>query len=82
MPRVRLSAEQILETLTQIQIDFRPDGTPILPDIHIHPDLADALRKALEELESDPDLRQQMKQLIVEKREAWRAREASRKLVG
>lgn len=76
------SAELILETLAKIQVDFDRDGKPRMPELHIHPTLEEATKLAFEELENNPELKKQFKQTMEEKREEWRAREASRILVG
>jgi hypothetical protein len=78
----RLSAQHILDALAKLQIDFLRDGTPQMPEIHIHPDLAEALDLAIEEANRNPQLKRQFQAIMDEKREAWRAREASRRLVG
>jgi hypothetical protein len=78
----RFSAELILETLSTMQIDFDSDGTPHLPELHIHPSLAEAAKLAEEEVKGNRELRRQFARIIEEKREEWRAREASRRLVG
>jgi hypothetical protein len=77
-----LSAEHILEMLTKIQIDFDQSGTPRLPEIHIHPRMQEAADKAMRELQTNAELGRQWEALIVQKKEEWRAREASRRLVG
>ncbi|MGH9890766.1 MAG: hypothetical protein ACREA0_02025 [bacterium] len=78
----KLEATMILELLSSIDVDFNQDGTPRLPEIHIHPTLSEGIQLAAEEFERRPDLKQQFKEIIDQKREDWRAREASRKLVG
>jgi hypothetical protein len=78
----RLTAEVILDALSSIHIEFRPDGTARMPEMHIHPSLAEAAKLAIAELEGNADLRRQFQQIIEDRREVWRAREASRKLVG
>lgn len=75
-------AESILELLARLEIQFSPDGRPRLPEIHVHPSQAEAIVAALKELEADRDLRERFEQIMVLKREEWRAREALRKLVG
>lgn len=76
------TAETLLEALTKIQIDFNPDGSPRMPEWHVHPDAANAIELAGEELERDPELKREFGQLLARKKEEWRAREANRKLVG
>jgi hypothetical protein len=78
----RLTAQSILDALSKIQIDFNRDGTPSMPEIHIHPRLSEAVLRAGEELEKNSDLKRQLKQILAEKREEWRAREATRRLAG
>jgi hypothetical protein len=78
----KLTAEMILEVLSKIQIDFNRDGSPRMPEMHIHPNLSDAVRLAGAELERNPALKRQLRQLLEEKKEEWRAREANRRLVG
>lgn len=78
----RLTAQHILDSFATLELDFNSDGTPRLPGIHIHPNLSEALEAALQALDQDPELRKQFGQLLSEKKEAWRAREANRRLVG
>ncbi len=77
-----LSAEHILEVLTKIHIDFDASGKPRLPEMHIHPRMQEAAERAMAELQSNAELGRQWESLIVQKKEEWRAREASRRLVG
>jgi hypothetical protein len=78
----KMSAQIILEVLSKMQIDFDTEGKARMPEIHIHPNLEEATKRALEELNKNPELKKDFEYLIVEKKEEWRAREASRKLVG
>jgi len=78
----RLTAQTILDALSMLQIDFEADGTPRMPQMHVHPSLAEAVQRAGEELDRNPELKKQLGELWIIKREEWRAREASRKLVG
>ena len=78
----KLSAELILEGLSKIHIDFGPDGKPKMPSFHIHPDLTKAAQLAIEQFEQNPDLQKQYAEIMQDKKEKWRARESSRKLVG
>jgi hypothetical protein len=78
----KVSPEMILELFSGLQIDFNADLSPRLPSIHIHPSLSESLEGALREIDSDRMLRDRFRQVIDQKREEWRAREASRKLVG
>lgn len=78
----RVSAEMILEGLSRVHIEFDRNGRPLMPSIHCHPDLEKAVQLASDELKRNPDLREQMKELMILKKEEWRVREASRRLVG
>lgn len=78
----RISAQMILDVLSKMHVEFNSDLTPQWPTLFIPPGLSDALQLAQEEYESDPELKKQFSQLVERKREEWRAREASRKLVG
>jgi hypothetical protein len=77
-----LTAELLLESLSAIHIEFRPDGTAQMPEMHIGQSQAEAVRLAIMELETKPKLKQKFAELMEAKWEEWRAREASRKLVG
>jgi hypothetical protein len=76
------TAETILEALDSIQIEFRPDGKHNDLQIHIAPQLEEAVKKAFYDLETDPGLKKRHTELMIQKREDWRVREASRRLVG
>ena len=78
----KLDAELILEMLETIQLEIYPDGRP--HELHVVGGLFSPERqKAVdEEFHNNPELRERYDALIARKREEWRAREASRKLVG
>lgn len=78
----RLTAETLLEMYNKLQIDFDRFGQPNLQQIHMPPELEERAEQALRELSEDPGMRKQFEDLIIQKKEEWRAREASRKLVG
>lgn len=78
----RLTAQMILEMYEKLQIDFDRFGQPNLQQIHLPPGLEERAEQALRELSEDPGMRKQFENLIIQKKEEWRAREASRKLVG
>jgi hypothetical protein len=77
-----LTAELILEGWEKIHIDFDTAGQPQWPTMVIGPMLQDRMITELTRLDSDPDLRRRRDTLLMQKREEWRAREASRILVG
>jgi hypothetical protein len=74
--------ELILEVLERIWIEFDEHGRPQMPTMVIHPDQATQVQQAFKQLDNDPDLSDRFARLMDKKREEWRAREASRKLVG
>lgn len=76
------SAETILEALESIQIEFNSDGKHNDLQIYIAPQLEEAAKKAFSDLETDPTLKKRHEELMMLKREDWRARETSRRLVG
>ena len=78
----KLDAKIMLQMLETIQMEFYPDGRP--HELHVVGELFSQERlKAIEdEISNSPDLQKQYDELIERKREDWRAREASRKLVG
>lgn len=78
----RITAQTIIEAFGMLDIDFDRNGVARMPQMHISQDLSDAMTAAQRELESDRTMREQFMDLIQEKREEWRAREANRRLVG
>jgi len=78
-----LSAEAVFDILDKIQLEFEDDGvkhkeiTVVIP-----PAMTDLVKEILEQIHQDPTLSNRYKELINKKRVEWRAREASRKLVG
>lgn len=78
----KLDAELILQMLETIQLDFYPDGRP--HELHVVGGLfsPERLKAVDEEFQNNPELQKRHNELIARKREEWRAREASRKLVG
>lgn len=78
----KLDAEMILEMLETIQLEFYPDGRP--HELHVFGGLftQERMQAAHEQFQNSPELQQRHDELIERKREEWRAREASRKLVG
>lgn len=78
----KLDAELILQMLETIQLEFYPDGRP--HELHVVGALfsPERLKAADAELQNNPELQKRYNELMARKREEWRAREASRKLVG
>lgn len=78
----KLDAEIILEVLETIQLEFYPDGRP--HELHVVGGLfsPERLKAVDEQFQNSPELQKRHNELMERKREEWRAREASRKLVG
>jgi hypothetical protein len=76
-----ISAEQILRMMDRLEMNFDDDGKNRL-SLVIHPSQTEKFAVALRQLEEDPVMRQRQEDLLSRKKEAWRVREASRRLVG
>jgi hypothetical protein len=77
-----LQPGHLLDILKKIRVDFDPlTGRPELPTLVLHPAMAAAVRKKSEEWSKDAELSAAYDKVIEAKREEWRARENSRKLV-
>ena len=74
------TAEGLLTAIEAMELDFE-SGRYSLTWV-VHPEKAEAVRRAHEEIEASPELRERWAQLMERKREEWRAREAGRVLVG
>ena len=74
--------DALLEAMAKVAVEFEQDGTPRMPSFHVGEQNAEALRNALQEMERDPEMRRRQSDIMKQKREEWRAREASRRLVG
>jgi len=77
-----LTAETILMAFETMQTDFDEDGSPAELSFICSPDMQPSFQRAMEEMQRDPALRKRYDALILRKKEAWRDREAARKLVG
>ena len=77
----KLDAEIILEMFETIQLEFYPDGRP--HELHVVGGLftPERLKSVDEEFRNNPELQKRYDELMARKKEEWRAREASRKLV-
>jgi hypothetical protein len=74
--------DQLFEMWEKIYIEFSPDGSPILPTLVMGSEQALLKAKeAVEQIDSDPVLRNRKEQIIEQKRQEWRDREAARNLV-
>ena len=77
-----LTAETILEVIEMSSIDFRLDGTPIMPTLYIHPSAKESVTKLIDKIKNTPKYNKQMNDILTQKKEDWRVRESNRKLVG
>jgi hypothetical protein len=76
------SVEKFFEVLEKLEFDFKPNGEPDLPTIVANPKMLEQIKKELSKIESNPEHKARHDEIIEKKRQAWRARESSRKLVG
>lgn len=77
-----ITPDLLLEALERLQIDFDRFGQPSLPQIHVHPKMAQRLQDSILQMMTDPRYRDKYQYVLTTQRENWRAREAGRKLVG
>lgn len=77
-----LTLDVFFQTLEKMHLDFDENGEPTGLQMVIHPDMAPTLQRLEEQFRSDPDLQRRHREILDRKRMEWRAREASRKLVG
>lgn len=79
-----LTPEKFLEIFKKVQMDFDPQTLEPKPGFVfvMHPDMAAKIVPKVKEWEKDPKFNAEYERIIDENREAWRAREANRKLVG
>jgi len=78
----RLTGKTLLESLRHVSVPFDDKGQPDWPTLLIGTAMRDAAETARKEIAEDPELKREFEALMVQKREEWRADEASRKLVG
>ena len=76
-----LTADVFFAAIEKIWIEFDSDGKPRLPTMVIHPHQAEDWKKLGELMYADPANAQRMDDIIRRKKERWRERESSRKLV-
>ena len=75
------TAEMWLATIEGMDLSFNDDGTWERPTVVIHPSMGERVRLEMKRMESEPELRARLEQLVERKREDWRDRESRRKLV-
>jgi hypothetical protein len=76
------SIEKYFEMLERVQIEFNEDGTARMPTLVTGPALEPKIKVVLDELHNNPKHRKRFSEIMMQKKEEWRAREADRNLVG
>lgn len=76
-----LSADAFLDSLDKIEMGFDEDGQPRMPAVLCGTTIAEQMKNALQQIDSDPAVKQRLNDIISRKRESWRDRESRRKLV-
>ena len=71
----------ILDAIEKMEIDFDEKGTPIMPEIHVSPDVMEKLRTQKLDPKEIVEIEKRRKQIIEKKRKEWIDRESNRKLV-
>lgn len=78
----KFTYEKFIEVVDKMPIDFDDEtGEPRMPSLYIHPDMAGQVKELIQEAESNPENKSRFEQIMERKKEEWRARENSRKLV-
>lgn len=78
----KLTPEVYFEMLNRLQLDFNKDGTPKYPTFFANEKFEKLFLKVLNEIETTPELRKKLEDILSQKRDEWIDRESSRKLVG
>ena len=78
----RPTVDDLFHLYETVWIDFDDYGNPELPTVLCGPELMEHFQRLKSEIESDSHLKEKFADLLTRKREEWRDREASRKLVG
>jgi hypothetical protein len=77
-----LTIGNVFDFYEKVLIDFDDNGRPELPTIICGKDMMEQFQGLCSEIESDPETKKRFAALIARKKEEWRDREASRRLVG
>lgn len=75
-------AEDIINMIEKMFIDFDEQGKPIMPSILAGVEMTQKIQNAFKELEENEEFKKKFDQLIHKKKEEWNDRENNRKLVG
>ena len=73
--------DMFLDLVDSIYIEFDEQGNPIMPTMYISPENSEQVVSQIALWKNDPEMDQQFDNLMKRKREEWRARESSRRLV-
>lgn len=78
----KFNPDMLLQIMEKILIEFDADGNMKNLMFVVGPQMADRVKDEMEKADKDPEFRKKHEALMARKRGEWRAREASRKLVG
>jgi hypothetical protein len=70
-----------LKMLERVKFPFDNEGNPLLPTMHIGPDLEASVKQVMQQAQGDADARARIAALIDERRKEWNAEQDRRKLV-
>jgi len=77
----RPTLDDLLRLYGTVDIDFDEEGRPILPTILCGKEMYDHIQDLMPQITTNADIRRRFDELLARKREEWRDREASRRLV-
>lgn len=78
----KLNPEHIFKLMELIEINFNDNGTYKPLDFYVGTEISERSIEVLKEIDNTPELKRRMEEIIDKKREEWRDRESSRRLVG
>lgn len=74
--------DDIYRFYEKVWIDFDENGRPELPTLVCGEKMMEQIKPLFSQIDSDPETKKRFADLMVRKKEEWRDREASRRLVG
>jgi hypothetical protein len=77
-----LTIDDVFRMYGTVAIDFDENGRPELPTIMCNEAMREQFHCLLSQINSDPDTKRKLAAMLERKKEEWRDREASRRLVG
>jgi hypothetical protein len=78
----KFGKEAFLRMFEMIQIDFDEKGNPYMPTIVAGPEAYKMIEEILPKMESDPNFKRELSNIMEKKKREWYDRESNRKLVG